>query len=373
MFQRPTAVIIDLESLAHNFREVSRLAGCKTPVAPVIKSDAYGHGMIEIARKLAEIGAERLAVSLTEEGCELREAGIDLPILILGGSYPGQAREIVEQNLTPVISTPSMAKSLHEAAQSRKQKIRVHVKVDTGLGRLGILIEEVFPFLNFLKEMPFLMVDGICSTFSSVADIEFARKQLETFEKIGQEAIQLCGKPLLLHIAHSGGLLLGLTRPGWLVRPGILLYGYTRGMKPDGVRLEPVLTWRTEVYKVQKYPVGFPIGYGGAYKTKEGSRIALLPVGYSDGLFRSYAGKGGVLIRGSRAPLVGRFSMDWVMAEVGDLPEVRPGDEAVFIGEQGRERIDAEEMAEKAGTIVDEVLVSIAKRAARSYKNHQSG
>jgi alanine racemase len=172
-------------------------------------------------------------------------------------------------------------------------------------------------------------------------------------------------------MAHSGALLRGFTRPGWLIRPGIILYGYTRGLETSGVNFKPVLTWRTEVFKTQKYPLGFPIGYGGAYKTGEGSRIALLPVGYSDGLLRSYMGKGEVLIHGTRAPLVGRFSMDWSMAEVGHLSEVHSGDEVVLIGEQGGERISAKEMAERGGTIVDEVFVSIGKRVAREYKVHQ--
>jgi alanine racemase len=149
-----------------------------------------------------------------------------------------------------------------------------------------------------------------------------------------------------------------------------MLYGYTRGLETSGVNLKPVLTWKTEVFKIQKYPLGFPIGYGGSYRTVEGSRIALLPVGYSDGLLRSYMGKGEVLIHGKRAPLVGRFSMDWTMVEVKHLSEVRPGDEAVLIGEQGGEWISAEEMAEKAGTIVDEVFVAIGRRVNRKYKGH---
>ncbi len=371
MFHRPTFITIDLGCLVDNFRETVRLAGPDSPLAPVIKSDAYGHGIIEIARELLKFGAGQFAVSLTEEGYELRKAGIDVPILVLGGSYPDQAKEIVEKRLTPVVSTLSMATALHDVARSQGRQVNIHLKVDTGLGRMGLLVEEVLPFLNLLEGMPSLRVEGICSTFSSITDLEFSRKQFEIFEKIGQEATHFYGRPLLLHMAHSGALLRGFTRPGWLIRPGIILYGYTRGLEISGVNIKPVLTWRTEVFKIQKYPLGFPIGYGGAYKTGEGSRIALLPIGYSDGLLRSYTGKGEVLIKGKRAPLVGRFSMDWCMAEVGHLSEVHPGDEVVLIGEQGGERISAEEMAERAGTIVDEVFVSIGKRVAREYQVHQ--
>jgi alanine racemase len=346
------------------------LAGSDSPLAPVIKSDAYGHGILEIARQLLKVGADRFAVSLTEEGGELREAGIDVPILILGGSFPEQAKEIVEKRLTPVVSAFSMATALHEAAQSQGRQIKIHLEVDTGLGRMGLLVEDVLPFLNRLKEMPFLRVEGIGSTFSSITNVEFSKRQFEIFEKVGQEAIYACGRPLLLHMAHSGALLRGFTRPGWLIRPGIMLYGYTRGLETSRVNLKPVLTWKTEVFKMQKYPLGFPIGYGGSYRTVEGSQIALLPVGYSDGLLRSYMGKGEVLIHGKRAPLVGRFSMDWTMVEVKHLSEVHPGDEVVLIGEQGEERISAEEMAERAGTIVDEVFVAIGRRVLRKYKGH---
>lgn len=369
MFHRPTVITIDLECLADNFREAVRLAGPDSPIAPVIKSDAYGHGKIEIAKQLLKVGADRFAVSLTEEGSELRRAGIEVPILILGGCYPDQARELIETRLTPVVSTFSMVTALHEAAQSQGHQVNVHVKVDTGLGRMGLLVEEVLPFLNHLKGLPFLRVEGICSTFSSITDIKFSREQFEIFDKISQEAIRSYGRPLLLHMAHSGALLRGFTKPKWLIRPGIMLYGYTRGLESSKVNLKPVLTWRTEVFKTQKYPQGFPIGYGGTYKTGKESRIALLPVGYSDGLLRSYMGKGEVLIQGKRAPLVGHFSMDWTMAEVGHLSEVRPGEEVVLIGEQGRERVSAEEMAERAGTIVDEIFVAIGKRVVREYKN----
>jgi alanine racemase len=370
MYHRPTFLAIDLGCLRDNYREAARLAGPDSPLAPVIKSDAYGHGILEIARELLKAGADRFAVSLTEEGGELRAAGIDVPLLILGGSYPEQAKEIVEKRLTPVVSTFSMARALHEAAQSQGRPIGIHLEVDTGLGRMGLLVEEVLPFLNRLKEMPFLRVEGICSTFSSMTNIQFSKRQFEIFEKVGQEAIHACGRPLLLHIAHSGALLRGFTRPGWLIRPGIMLYGYTRGLEASGVNLKPVLTWRTEVFKIQKYPLGFPIGYGGTYRTVEESQMALLPVGYSDGLLRSYMGKGEVLIHGKRAPLVGRFSMDWTMVEVKHLSEVHPGDEAVLIGEQEGESISAEEMAERAGTIIDEIFVAIGRRVIRKYKGH---
>jgi alanine racemase len=368
MFARPTKAVIDREALVHNFREVLRLAGPDCPVAPVIKSDAYGHGFIGTARELLKAGADRFAISLTEEGLELREEGIAVPILVLGGCYPAQAREIISGKMTPMVSSLALAKALNEAAPSTRAPVKIHLKVETGLGRLGIPAEDIPAFIQDLAGLPSLEVEGLGSSFSSVTNLELAQKQIQILEKVAAEAARFLGKPLLCHIAHTGGLLLGLNRPGWLIRPGIMLYGYTRGLPCDGAQLKPVLTWRTEIYKVQQYPVGHPIGYGGGYQTREGSRIALLPVGYSDGLLRSYMGKGEVLIRGRRAPFVGRFSMDWTMVEVAHIPKAREGDEVILIGKQGDEQITADEMAERAGTIIDEIFVSIAQRVPRIFQ-----
>jgi alanine racemase len=214
-----------------------------------------------------------------------------------------------------------------------------------------------------------LSVEGVCTTLSSAADAEFSQTQYQRFTQALQEAERICGKTLLAHLAHTGGLIHGLTHPGWFIRPGIMLYGYTRGLSAPGMSLRPVLTWKTEIFRVQRYAAGQPIGYSGLYRTTSQSKIALLPVGYSDGLRRSYMERGEVLIHGRRSPLVGRFSMDWCAADVGHLAEVEAGDEVVLIGGQEDEFISAEEMAERSGTIVDDTLVSIAARVARQYQN----
>jgi alanine racemase len=240
--------------------------------------------------------------------------------------------------------------------------------LETGLGRLGILPKDLSPFLQYLKEMPFILLEGICTSFSSVDDLKMAKEQLDLFERTAEDLGREFGRPLIRHIAHTGGLLRGLTRPGWVIRPGIMLYGYTRGLAEAQADLKPVLTWRTEIYKVQTFPEGYPIGYSGLYRATKGSRIALLPIGYSDGLLRSYMGLGEVLVCGKRAPLVGRFSMDWTMAEIGHIPEAKAGDEVIMIGKQGKEGISAEEMADRAKTIVDEIFVSIAGRVPRIFQ-----
>jgi len=361
--------VIHTDAIIHNFREVCRLAGSGSPIAPVIKSDAYGHGWVGVSTALAQAGADRFCVSLTEEGVKLRDVGCRTPILVLGGVYSNQARDIILKDLTVVITSLAMARALNEAAESLGRTANIHVKIDTGLGRLGILDEEVPAFFDSLKKLPWVHVEGICSSFSSISDLEFSERQFKIFERIAKQAELIYGKPLLCHIAHSGGLLRGLSRPGWLIRPGIMLYGYTRDLPTTEVNLKPVLTWKTAIFKVRAYPPGSPIGYGGKYKTKTGSRIALLPVGYTDGLFRSYAQKGEVLIRGTRAPIVGSPSMDWTMAEVGHIKNVMPEDEVILIGSQGNEQITADEMAERAGTIIDEVFVSIGKRIPRIYQS----
>jgi alanine racemase len=359
--------MVHIDRISENFREVCRIVGDASLVLPVVKSKAYGHGSVEVSKQLIKAGARQFAVSLSEEGLELRGAGIDVPIIVLGGSLPGEAREIVEKKLTCVVSTYSMVEALQKAAAAARSVAIIHIKVETGLGRLGILPEDVIPFLGSLIGKPFIALEGICSTFSSVADKELSEKQLRIFEEVADETERVCQRPLVRHIAHTGGLLCGLNRPRWLVRPGIMLYGYTRGLADDQIELKPCLTWKTEVFKVQTYPIGYPVGYGGTYKTKEGSRIALLPVGFSDGLLRSYMGKGEVLIRGQRVPFVGRSSMDWTTVDVGSIPEVRSGDEVVLLGEQGKESITADEMADRAGTNIDEVLVSIGKRVSRRH------
>jgi len=331
MFYRPTVAFINLDHLLHNFRVIRRLAGPHSPLAPVVKSNAYGHGIIPIAQELNRAGAEWLAVSLTEEGLELRRHGI----------------------------------TLNEAARMIGRPVPIHLKMETGLGRLGILPKDLPFFIQYLKEMPFILLEGICTSFSSVDDLKMAKEQIDVFERTAEDLSREFGRPLIRHIAHTGGLLRGLNRPGWVIRPGIMLYGYTRGLAEAQVDLKPVLTWRTEIYKVQAFPEGYPIGYSGLYRATKGSRIALLPIGYSDGLLRSYMGAGEVLICGKRAPLVGRFSMDWTMAEIGHIPGAKAGDEVILLGTQGREHISAEEMAARAKTIVDEVLVSIAGRVPR--------
>jgi len=367
MMCRPTELIVHIDRISQNFREVCRIVGDPYLVVPVVKSNAYGHGSVEVSKELIKAGAQHLAVSLTKEGLELRRAGIDIPIVVLGGSFPGEAREIVGRELTCVVSTYSMAEALEEAAAAARSVAIIHIKVETGLGRLGVLPEDVIPFVDSFNKKPFIAVEGICSTFSSVADKELSEKQLHIFEEAADEAERVCQRPLLRHIAHTGGLLCGLNRPRWLVRPGIMLYGYTRGLPYDRIDLNPCLSWKTEVFKVQAYPVGHPIGYGGRYKTKEGSRIALLPVGFSDGLLRSYMGKGEVLVFGQRVPFAGRSSMDWTTIDVGSIPEVQSGDEVVLLGEQGKESITADEMADRAGTNIDEILISIGKRVPRKY------
>jgi len=364
---RPTIAVVDAEAVSHNFNEVRRLAGSGSPVAPVIKSDAYGHGWRGISSTLVKAGADRFCVSLTEEALALRKAGIKTAIYVLGGVYPNQAKQIILNKLTPIVSDFEMVRALNESAKALKKTVDIHVKVDTGLGRLGILEDDVASFFESLKKIRWVNAEGICSSFSSISDLENSKKQFKNFEKIVKKAESVFDGPLIAHMAHSGGILHGLTRPGWMVRPGIILYGYTRDLPLKGLTLKPALTWKTEIFKVQTFPARYPIGYGGRYKTKKDSRIALLPVGYSDGLFRSYIREGQVLIREKRAPIVGSISMDWTMVEVGHIKGVKAGDEVILIGFQGKDRISADEMAECAGTIIDEVFVSINKRVSRKF------
>ena len=366
-FVRPTIVFIDCKALRNNFTTACQLAGSKSYVIPIVKSNAYGHGMVEVSKVLEKAGAKMLGVSLAEEGFTLRQNGIKLPILVLGCSYPQHAREMIINKLTPVIYSYESVEKLNKEAEFLQNRVSIHLKIDTGLGRMGIQKNEIKSFFKFLRNKKYLSLDGICSSFSSASNSNFAWKQLNDMEKILLELPNAMGKKIQCHIANSEGIIAGINHPGWLVRPGIMLYGYKRGPEVESINLEPILTWKTQIFSIKKFPPGYTIGYNGIYETKKDSLIALLPVGYTDGLLRAYMHKGEVLIRGKRAPFVGKFSMDWTMVEVGHIENIEVGEEVILLGKSGHDFISATEMAERAGTAIDEIFVSINERVPRKY------
>jgi len=373
MVHRPTVAEIDLRALDSNARLVKSLARGKR-VLGVVKADAYGHGAVQISKRLQENGIEYLGVALMEEGIELRDAGIKGPILVMGGVFPGQERDIVRARLTPFLFDIKIARSLNREARRQNKQLSVHIKIDTGMGRIGVLPRQVKGFLIELKALKALNVDGIGSHFSESykPDKSFSRSQIRQFEKAIQTGSVLGFSFPLRHIANSAGLASVPESLYTIVRPGIILYGgFPSPEFRDTMlgRLEPVMSLKTRILFIKEVPARFSVSYGRTYFTRRKSLIATLPIGYGDGYPRKLSNKGMVLIRGRKVPIVGRVCMDLTMVDVTGIPGVRQGDEVVLMGRQGKEEITSDDLADWADTVPYEIFTGIGKRVPREYRN----
>ena len=365
---RPTTAYIDLNALAHNFQEVRRRAQGRKVLA-VVKAQAYGHGAISVSKHLLGLGADTLGVALLEEGRELREAGIDAPILVMGAVVPDQAEALVALRLTPVVFTPAMARALSGAARALKTQVTVHVKIDTGMGRIGIAPEAAPPFIKELQDLEGIMVQGLMTHFAEadLRDKQFASMQMNRFETLLKELDARGAAIPLRHAANSAALLDYHQALFTMVRPGLMLYGYNPLEEDRGAGLLPVLSLVSRIAFLKKVPAGVPISYGRTFVTKRESLIATIPIGYADGYSRGLSNKGEALVRGVRASIAGRVCMDMCMLDVTEVPGVCEGDEVVLLGKQGDQRITADELAVKTGTIAYEVLCGISGRVPRVY------
>jgi alanine racemase len=371
-WQRPTWAEVDLSAIRHNLAVVRERIGSQRLIMAVVKGDAYGHGALPVAREVMRAGADWLGVALVEEAIELREGGIEAPILVLGPVFPSQAQAVVERDISVCLFTEEMAWALNEAASKMATKAKVHVKVDTGMNRLGIPSHKSLEFLSLLRRYPWVEVQGIYSHLAT-ADTrgsEFSSLQMERFFQVERTLREHGMETGLRHLANSAATF-GLEAARLdMVRVGIALYGCTPGgwgeMKPP---LIPALSWKTKVAYVRDVEAGDSISYGCTFVASKKSRIAVIPVGYGDGLPHGLSNKGEVLVRGRRAPIVGRVCMDMTMVDVTHIEGVGPEDEVVIIGAQGSERITAEEVAERLGTISYEVLCGIGKRVPRVHVN----
>ncbi len=364
---RPTWVEVDLEAIAHNVQHIVEMVGPKVIVLAVLKADGYGHGAIRVARTVLNNGARYLGVASINEGAILRRAGITAPILVLGYTPTWQARELVLSGLSATVFNLDVARALSRAAADLNGRVPTHVKVDTGMGRLGLLPDEVLPFVLELQRLPNLVPEGIFTHFSVAdSDPDYTRWQLNRFQQVLGMLAEAGVRPPLAHAANSAGVLTLPESHLDMVRPGIALYGLHPSPQvrcpPD---FRPALRFKTQVAQVKTLPPGSYVSYGNTYQTSGEQRIAVIPVGYADGFRRAPRHWGEVLVRGHRAPIVGRVSMDQTMIDVTAIPGVRQGDEAVLIGEQGDEQITAEEVAEQLGTISYEVVSEILARVPR--------
>jgi len=364
---RPTWVEIDLEAIAHNVRTiVARVAPAR--IMAILKADGYGHGAQRIAHTAVNNGATWLGVACLAEAIELRQTGIRVPILNLGYTPPWQAHECVRHDVVATCFSLDVVQALSRAATDLGRTAKVHIKVDTGMGRLGLLPDDVRPLYERIADLPALEIDGVFTHFSSAdeADLEYTAWQHARFSAVLDAISAGHALPQWIHAANSAALLRAPETHHNLVRLGIALYGLAPSPDvplPDGLR--PALTMKSEIAQLKILPSGSYVSYGRTFCTSRPSRIAVIPVGYADGFRRAPSNWGEVLVRGQRAPLVGRVCMDQTMIDVTDIPEARAGDEVVLIGAQGQECITVEEVAERLGTINYEVVSEILARVPR--------
>jgi alanine racemase len=364
---------IDLGSLRSNVQAIQEVVGEKTKIMAVVKANAYGHGAIEVGKAALDSGAVCLGVSSLVEAKQLRSAGIRAPVVILGYTPAENYLEIVDQEITPTIRSVDVAKSLLTAARRREKSLKIWVKVDTGMHRLGLDPEETLYFLRILKGYPNLELEGLFTHFatSDEDDLSFSNQQLSTFNKLLAE-IKKEGIDIPLVSAANSAATFKMPESRFdLVRVGMAMYGFRPDKNFDyGVDLKPILTFKTQITQLTEIPKGDSVGYGRQFLAQRPTLVATLAVGYGDGFRRTPKNWGEVLIHGQRAPLIGRVAMDQAAIDVTDVKgDVRRGDEVTLIGKDGQQTLSVEDVAESLETIPYEVVTGLSGRVERIYKN----
>ncbi len=370
---RPTVAEIDRAALRWNFAQVKKLLKPDVTLMAVVKADAYGHGIAEVARVLEKEGARAFGVATVEEGMQIREAGVVHPdVFVLAGFVADQVESLFHHRLTPVVADLEMAQVLYQRLRGSTRALPIHVKADTGLGRLGVTVPELPAFLAELKKLDRLKVVGVCSHLGSADNVTSERidRQAQTFER-AWELLAIHGSPAQIrHLANSAATLARPELHFEMVRPGIALYGlFPTGEAEGPLELRPAMRLRTQVLQVRRLPAGHGVSYNQTFVTGRESRIATLPIGYADGYPRTLSNTGEVLVRGQRAPVVGSVCMDLIMVDVTDVEGVERADEVVLWGKQGDEEIRVDEVAARAGTISYELLTAVGKRVPRVFIN----
>ncbi len=370
---RPTRARIILDGLVENYLTIKGIIKDGIKVFPVIKANAYGHGAIEIARKLRECGAKKFCVAMLEEALELVESGINADYIILGGIFNGDEELVARLGATPVIFRPGDAERLDRAASCQGKKIKVHIKVDTGMGRVGVDSIDIFRFVENVARMKNLEVEGLLSHLSVAdsdedEDVRYTRDQLANFAVIKKGLEEKGFNISYWHIANSSGILRYPDSHHNAVRPGIILYGCSPS---SGVKIpseaKAVLSLHSRITFLKRVPRGTAISYGRKRTLERESLIATVPIGYADGISRGLPLEFEFLVKGKRAPVAGVVTMDMIMLDVTHIPGVSEGDEVVLIGSSGEDRIRVEDIAEATNTIPYEVLTSISHRVPREY------
>jgi alanine racemase len=372
--RRPTWAEIDLEALAANYQAVRRLVAPGVRVMAVVKADAYGHGAVECARRLEREGADWFGVATPEEGIELRRAGITRPVLCFGGCWAGQEESCIGERLVPVVYRLDMAAALDAAARAAGVSADVHVKIDTGMGRLGVRYDEAAEFAGKLSELRNLRVDGVMTHFAVADDPDrdcFTSDQVARFGE-ALEAFRAHGhRPTYEDMANSAATFAHPETWGNMVRPGGVLYGLWRDILPPLAEktpaLRPVMSVRSRITLVKRVLKGETLGYGCTFEASRETLVATLPIGYHDGYARALSNRGRVIVRGTYAPVVGRISMDLTLIDVTDVEGVETNDVVTLLGTDGGLAVPAEDLARTAGTLSYEITCGVSRRVPRRY------
>ncbi len=371
--QRPTRAEINLDNLAFNFHSVKKFVAKNIEYVAVVKADAYGHGAVECARRLEKEKIDWLAVALPEEGLELRENGIEKPILCLGGFWNGQENLLLENNLTPVIYRTEQAETLSRAAVEKKITANIHVKIDTGMGRIGVRFDRVEEFARDLKNRENLNVEGLMTHFAAadnLAENEFTSGQIDKFNQAVKIFEENGFRPKYKDLANSPATVAHENSLGNMVRLGGVLYGLGDDVLPKNIEkpeLRAVMSLHSQISHLKKVPKGETLGYSRTFTTERDSLIATIPIGYHDGYERCFSNRGRVIVNGFFAPIVGRISMDWTILDVTGIPNVKLNDEVILIGEQSGKKVTAENLAKLGDTISYEITCGISSRVPRKY------
>lgn len=368
---RPTHAEVDLSAIRDNIRAIRARVGPKVCIMPAVKADGYGHGAAEVSRACLEAGAEVLCVAIPEEGMELREAGFDAPMLVLGCSTPDAAAEIVHGDMASTVCDLAYARALSQAAVKQGKTASVHVKVDTGMGRIGVQPDEVLDFVQSIRSLPALSVDGVFTHFPSAdeADRSYTLSQISTFRKV-LDGLKRRGMSIpMAHASNSGGVLAYPEADFDAVRPGIMIYGsYPSFEVVHSIPIREAMTLKTRIVFLKEADAGTTVSYGRTHALRVRSKIATLPIGYADGYQRTLSNRGEAAVRGVRVPVIGRVCMDQIIVDVTEVAGVELGDEVILMG-GGYDYLSASSVAAKAGTISDETFCAVTSRVPRVYIN----
>jgi len=366
---RPTISEIDLNAIRYNLNEIRGFIPSSTKVMAVVKANAYGHGIIEVSQTLSQANIDYLGVASVDEAIAIRDADINSPILVLGAILPSEIEAILNKNITLTLCTNALVRALAASVKGKK-KIKVHIKIDTGMGRIGVWHTEAVKFIGEVLKYKCLEIEGIYTHFSSAGrDKFFTQYQIDSFNNLIKELKKKGIQIPYRHAANSIGIV-GFAKSHLnFVRPGLIIYGmYPKKNFKNKLKLKPSLSLKSKIVYLKDVPPGRSISYGRTYITQRHTKIATIPIGYGDGYGRILSNKGEVLVRGVRAPVIGKVTMDQTMIDVGHIKNVKVGDDVVLIGKQKRHRITAEELARLCSTIPYEIVCSLGARVPRLYK-----